>query len=133
MMTLQELQAMHNATEKKKPQHEESRLQRACIKWFRLAHPHIVIFAIPNGGKRGAREAAIMKSEGTLAGVADLFVMFPNNWYHGLFIEMKTDIGKQTEKQKFFQAKSEEAGYCYRIARSFDEFRIIVDGYLATF
>jgi hypothetical protein len=132
-MTLQELQAMHNATGKKPMRHEESETQRACIKWFRLVHPHIVIFAIPNGGKRGAREAAIMKSEGTLAGVADLFVMFPNHGYHGLFIEMKTDTGKQTDKQKFFQRSAENAGYCYRVARSFVEFRIIVGGYLATF
>ena len=55
--------------------HKEDNLQKACVTWFRLQYPDVVIFAIPNGGSRNPIEAAKLKATGTLAGVADLFVM----------------------------------------------------------
>ena len=61
--------------------HEESHIQRNCVKWFRLAYPKLarLLFAVPNGGKRGIREAAIMKAEGVVAGVADLLLLIPKD------------------------------------------------------
>lgn len=47
--------------------HNESKLQRVCVQWFRVQYPHLVLFAIPNGGRRGKVEASIMKGEGVLA------------------------------------------------------------------
>ena len=69
----------------------EDRLQSQCVRWFRLQYPDTVIFAIPNGGQRSAITGALLKKTGTLAGVADLFLMTPTpeHYYHGLFIEMK--------------------------------------------
>ena len=79
--------------------HIEDNLQKACVTWFRLQYPDIVIFAIPNGGKRNVIEASKLKATGVLPGVADLFVMHSNIvfyentegyiMYHGLFIELK--------------------------------------------
>jgi hypothetical protein len=111
--------------------HEESTLQSQCVRWCRLEYPHITIFAIPNGGNRNAITGAIMKREGVLAGVADLFLMRPSmGIYHGLFIEMKTDKGKQSSSQKAFQLQCEMAGYAYAVCRSFDEFRKTILDYL---
>jgi hypothetical protein len=109
--------------------HEESKLQRQCVQWFRLQFPQLVLFAIPNGGRRGKVEAAIMKGEGVLAGVADLFLMLPSMEYNGLFIEMKTPDGKQSFGQREFERKAKENDYAYKICRSVDEFRDVILAY----
>ena len=116
---------------------KEDQLQSECVRWFRYQYPNIVIFAIPNGGIRNPIEAAKLKATGTLAGVADLFVMWggniPNNAtdiYLGLFIEMKVGKNQQTPAQKEFEIKAKESGYAYHICRSFDEFKTVVEDYL---
>lgn len=76
------------------------------------------------------REAAIMKGEGVTAGVADLLLLVPNGEYHGLAIEMKTDVGRQNDNQKKWQKKVESQGYKYIVCRSFDDFRTEVCRYL---
>lgn len=114
--------------------HEESQTQRACVKWFRLVYPKLarLLFAVPNGGKRGIREAAIMKAEGVVAGVADLLLLIPSKEYHALAIEMKTDKGKQNENQKLWQEDFEKSGGKYVISRSFDDFRKHIEDYLTS-
>lgn len=112
--------------------HEESKTQRVCVKWFRLVYPKLsrLLFAVPNGGKRGIREAAIMKAEGVVAGVADLILIIPSKEYHALAIEMKTDKGKQNENQKLWQEDFEKSGGKYVVCRSFDAFRAEIERYL---
>jgi hypothetical protein len=90
----------------------------------------MVLFSIPNGGKRSAITAKIMKAEGQMSGVADLFLMYPHHGYHGLWIEMKTDKGRQNENQKIFQTKAEQFGYKYCIVKSFEEFITTIIEYL---
>lgn len=108
----------------------ESKLQSTCVKWFRLQYPHITLFAIPNGGNRDAVTGAIMKREGVLAGVADLFIMVPSGGYHGLFIEMKTPTGKLQESQKVFAEQAFRNRYLYMVIRSVDDFMAVVKAYL---
>lgn len=77
--------------------HIESQIQQNCVTWFRLQYPKIgrLLFAVPNGGARNAREAAIMKGEGVTAGVADLILLYPSGGFHSLCIEFKTPQQKQ--------------------------------------
>jgi hypothetical protein len=103
------------------------------VQWFRLQFPHLTLFAIPNGGRRGKVEAAIMKGEGVLAGVADLFLMLSTMEYNGLFIEMKTSDGRQSDSQREFERKVIENGYCYKICRTFEEFRDLIMCYTKSF
>jgi len=110
--------------------HQESNLQSACVQWFRLQYPQHTIFAIPNGGNRSAATGAMIKREGVLAGVADLFVMFPSGGYHGLFIEMKTPTGKVQESQKVFAEQAFRNRYLYMVIRSVDDFMAVVKAYL---
>lgn len=58
------------------------------------------LFAIPNGGKRNAREAGRMKKQGVKAGVSDTFLPIPIGEYHGLWIELK-------KPRKCFKCNSE--------------------------
>jgi hypothetical protein len=129
-MTIDELRALHNKEGKTKPRHEESKLQIACVEWFNLQFPKLVLFAIPNGGRRDAREAKIMKAEGVRAGVADLFLMFRAGGYAGLFIEMKYGDGRQSENQKWFEWAATNAGYKYVVCRSLEGFIRIIKDYL---
>lgn len=61
------------------PRHEESHIQIQMVNWFRLQYPSYIIAAIPNGGRRNAVEAKIMKGEGVLAGFSDLIVVAFNS------------------------------------------------------
>lgn len=121
--------------------HEESRLQIECVKWFSYQYPHLDrnLFAIPNGEKRGIITATILKRQGVKAGVADIFLAMPKSFIdkyeseviiHGLFIEFKTDKGKQNENQITFQKAVTTTGYRYVIVRSFDEFKELIEDYL---
>jgi len=112
--------------------HLESDLQSACIYWFRLAYPKLagIMFAVPNGGSRNAREARNLKIQGTLPGVADLILLKPSNGYHSLCVEMKIEKGKQSEYQKIFQQAAEQQGNKYIVCRNFEEFKTEIDNYI---
>lgn len=110
----------------------EHRLQCACVRWFAYQHPELkgTLFAVPNGGQRNAIVAAKLKAEGVTAGVADLLLLIPNATHHGLCIEMKTEKGRQSDKQKEWQALIEEKGYRYEVVRTFEEFTQLIEEYL---
>ena len=110
--------------------HTESKLQIACVRWFRLQYPNIILFAIPNGGQRGIIGATILKREGVLAGVPDLFLAKQVNSFGGLFIEMKSAKGVQSASQREIMVKLLSAGYQYQICRDFDSFRNAVTNYI---
>jgi hypothetical protein len=109
----------------------ESKLQQGCVLWFRHQHAEKLLFAIPNGGNRDAITGAILRKEGVLAGVADLFLAYPNRMFAGLFIEMKTKIGKQSDTQTAFGILAANYGYQYVVCRSFEDFKVVVTNYLA--
>ena len=111
----------------------ESALQRACVGWFRLQYRHHaqLLFAVPNGGGRSRVEAAIMKGEGVLAGVADLIFLEARGGYGSLCIEMKTKDGRQSKLQKEWQHIAEAAGNRYIVCRSFDEFKVAIEAYMS--
>ena len=110
--------------------HEESQLQKDCVTWFRLQYPSraLILFAVPNGGGRSPIEAAIMKAEGVVAGVADLILLEARGNYGALCIEMKTRSSKsrQSPNQKIWQQAAERYGNAYVIVRSFEEFKQVI-------
>lgn len=122
----------------RKPKHIESRLQQDCVHWFNLQYPHYrgLLFAVGNGGKRSVIEAKIMKSEGVVAGVSDLILILPRRKHNILCIEMKTEKGRQSDRQKQWQelldnlSKSETTPPLYKIVRSFEEFEKLIKWYL---
>ena len=109
------------------PEHDE---QVAVVRWFRMAYPRLVIFAIPNAAKRSPQLANYMKAEGLLPGVSDLFVMQPNKTKHGLFIEMKSKKGKLSEQQEYFLKLADEKGYATCVCYGADEAMAAIVRYL---
>lgn len=116
------------------PRHIESRLQIACVRWFRLQYRplSLMLFAVPNGGARSLVEARIMKAEGVTAGVSDLILLVPRGDYNALCIEMKTQSknSKQRDMQIEWQRQAEANGSKYVVCRSIEDFITEVNDYM---
>ena len=87
--------------------------QEAVVKF--CEYRRIPIFAIPNGGRRNAKEAYFLKRSGLKAGVPDLCVPVARKGYHGLYIEMKHGSNKPTDKQKEWISLLNDNGYCAKV------------------
>ncbi len=128
-------------------QQKENRLQDTCVYWFSLQYPQLalLLFAVPNGGKRTQRtivragrvityspEAKQMQKEGVTAGVADLILLTARKGYGSLCIEMKIQerYSRQSESQKTWQKAAEEGGNKYVVCRTLEEFIKEVKAYL---
>ncbi len=92
-------------------QHLEDGEQQTLIEWASLrrlpAHPKVMVshllFAIPNGGRRGIKEATRFRRMGVKPGVSDLFFAYPCGHYSGLWLEMKKcrkDFRSEREAEK---------------------------------
>lgn len=104
----------------------EDRLQAEIVAWFTntycLKHhnPRLMIFAIPNGGNRNKIEAMKFKATGLLAGASDLVVVLPNSIF---FVELKTEIGIQSDPQIDFEERIIKLGFEYIIIKSLEQFK----------
>ena len=93
--------------------------QQAVVQW--CFYNRILIFAIPNGGKRNKAEAVKLKREGVKAGVPDLCVPVARRGYHGLFIEMKYGKNTTTEKQEEWLEVLNREGYLAKVCHGYAE------------
>ena len=110
--------------------YNESKLQSSCVKYFRYNYRDLILYSIPNGGLRDKRNAVVLKREGVLPGVPDLFLAHPSNGYHGLYIELKVGKNKLTDHQKRVIYKLEKENYKVVVCYSLDEFITAVREYL---
>ena len=105
----------------------ESKLQQEIFNWYqnnyclKFHEPRGLIFSIPNGGTRNKLEAITMKATGLLAGASDLVVIFPNSKL--AFVELKTEKGTQSDKQKNFEKRVTDLGFEYKLIRTLEEFK----------
>lgn len=94
------------------------------IQWCRLhedVYPQLRwIHHIPNGGRRDAKEAAVLKQMGVKAGVSDIHFPYPSGRYIGMYIEMKYGSNLPSKEQREFMREMELAGHycciCYSAA-----------------
>lgn len=100
-------------------QHLESVEQRLFVQRFRLdpATRDLPACAIPNGGQRSAREAAILKAEGVTAGAPDWMLFVPAAGQSGLALEFKTPTGtgRLTPAQAQFHERLRSHGWAVHI------------------
>lgn len=101
---------------------EEHQHQIALMAWrdaLREAFPQVgLLFAIPNGGLRRPRTAGRLKAEGAQDGVPDLLLPVPRSTCAGLFIEMKSSVGRLSARQRWWRDALTEQGYRVELARS---------------
>lgn len=118
--------------------YSESKIQHICVNWFRQTFPHVgnLLFAVPNGGWRGARAGAQMVYEGQVKGVADLILLYPAGGKASLCLEMKVPkkkgsrAGTQSDHQVEWQALVEQYGSTYVVCHGLIEFIQAVCSYL---
>lgn len=109
--------------------------QSAVVAWWRLQYPHRarLLIANLNGAKlapvagrafahlpEGVRRGIAWKrleEQGAVKGAADLFLSIPSGDYAGLYIEMKTERGKQSPEQAEFEKAVIEQGYGYCVPK----------------
>jgi ribosomal protein L31E len=115
---------------KRKRKSVEHKEQVRVVQHVRAFYPDVVIAAIPNGGDRTASERLRMHGEGVLAGMPDLCVLRACGGFHGLFVEMKTDVGRQSQGQIDLEVKLRAEGYRCEVARSATEAIKIIEEYL---
>ncbi len=114
--------------------HIEDAEQMALIEWTELQkgkYPELLmLFHIPNGGKRNRIEAARFKKMGVKAGIPDLFLPVPRAAYHGLFVEMKSLDGKPTKDQKEWIKALSKQGYAVEVCYGFEQAQKVILDYL---
>lgn len=99
------------------------------------------LFAIPNGGKRHLVTAMKLKKQGVKPGIPDLFLAYPTNKFHGLFIELKRRAqtkaeggsrskGSLTVDQMIMIKQLNHVGYMATVAYGADEAWKIITEYL---
>lgn len=111
---------------------KESMLQGECVAWFKFKFPNILIRGSMNGANLvgGARAWAKALRAGALNGEADLHIFYPSGEFHTLFVELKSQKGRQRFSQVHFEKDVVDKGHAYIIARSLDEFKAAVKGYI---
>jgi hypothetical protein len=116
----------------------EHSIQVSIIQYLR--YNNIFCFAIPNGEKREIKRflnrktgqvisycpaGVRLKNEGVLAGCADIEILLLNRL---IFIEIKTEKGRQSESQIEFQKKVESLGFEYYTWRSIKDAETFIKG-----
>lgn len=111
----------------------ESQLQQICVQYFNSTYPNLVIAASLNGVKLGGKgKYGVIKkqlAEGLLRGFPDLEVLLPEG--RTIYLELKTETGKQSQDQIDLQAKMEALGHKYYLVRNFQEFKQIIQDNLS--
>lgn len=122
--------------------------QVALFKWAEFAvgrWPVLdLLYAIPNGGLRPARErtdkcgrrvrfsveAQKLRAEGVKSGVPDICLPVASGPFHGLYIELKTRTGRPSETQRRWVAALSRQGYRAEICRGWGQARTVIEEYL---
>lgn len=112
--------------------HTESNEQIAAMDWLRAQHPNIAQHTLHIGNERKASYYAgyIMKRMGVLKGASDLFMAWPSGGFHGLFIEVKSKIGRPSAEQKAFLQRMKDVGYRAEICYGAEEVISTMKNYL---
>jgi hypothetical protein len=99
----------------------ESRIQQDIVRWYRntycLKHhsPRGMIFSVPNEGQMR------LSQTGLLPGVSDLVVITPSGKV--VFVECKTEKGRQSDAQIEFQKRVQALGFTYILVRDLKNFQ----------
>ena len=113
-------------------EHQEQCALFEWAAWRESRWPELrLLHAIPNGGKRDIRTAAMLKAEGVKPGVPDIFLPVPRGGKHGLYIELKRRKGGTvSEAQQAWIRALCGQGYACTVCHGWDAARDEIMGYL---
>ena len=70
---------------------------------------------------------------GVRPGVSDLFLAYPNAFYHGLWLELKSEKGKLSDSQSNWLLLMKGVGYATYISYRIDDSIEIINNYIGDF
>lgn len=112
----------------------EAQHQTNVIRWsmaVRDRYPELVLlYHIPNGGSRDSVEGKHLKEQGVKSGVPDLHLPCPRGEYHGLYIEMKTEVRTESDNQAWWRRRLTEQGYFATVCHGWDSAVRTIEWYL---
>lgn len=109
--------------------------QIALFDWAKMMrgkYPEIALMHhIPNEGKRTVVTGAKLKAMGMKKGVPDIFLPVPRGKYHGLYIELKREIGgKLSEEQYQWLKDLDKQGYAVTLCHGWRKAAVEIETYL---
>lgn len=108
--------------------------QAAIFEWAeyeKRKYPELeLLYHVPNGGKRDAKTAAILKRCGVKAGVPDLVLPVARCGYHGLYIELKVGKNRTSKNQDRWLKSLNAKGYKAEVCNGFNEATNMILRYL---
>lgn len=115
--------------------HPEENMQIALFQWAHIQQTSIpelkYLFHVPNGGKRGIKEATRLKAAGVKRGVPDVVLPVPRGGYHGLFVELKAGKNRPTPEQTAWLTELGRNGYrtavCYALDDAIREIKMYLN------
>lgn len=116
-----ELQPADTVPIKKEEAREQARLVAALRRRWHLLPREMrpIVFHVPNGGGRDAREAMNLKTQGVLAGIPDLGILCPQGEI--AWVEMKAKDGRVSPMQTDLHAHLTDLGHEPIVAYSAEE------------
>jgi hypothetical protein len=111
--------------------HEEGRMAKNLITWFKFAHKGLgvpderLLLHLKNEGHTGGKQAriagAIAKGQGLRKGAPDYLLLVARGQSHGLALELKSHGGTLSKEQKEFLALCVVQGYQTIVAYNFQD------------
>jgi hypothetical protein len=123
----------------------EQVIQVNLINWFNSEFPELAddLHHFANERKCSQAEGRLLKRMGVKKGVADLFLALPTFWlnseskyyFHGLWLELKTEEGRLTGEQFDFLQRKRERGFLAVCTKGFEAAKqtilVYLHGYIA--
>jgi len=116
---------MSDQKSESRPTLSESRIQQEIFEWYWNTHctplrsPREIIFHVPNENQHR------LTNIGVVSGMSDLVATYRGRL---LFIEVKTETGKQSPNQKKIEDHVGRVQGCeYHLVRSLEEFKEIIE------
>jgi hypothetical protein len=107
----------------------EAGVQFAIVQYIKVMYPNALYCASAGGMFTSMKQAIKMKMTGYVKGFPDLQICEPNEKYHGLFIEVKTDKGVVSKEQKEWIKQLNKRGYYATYVKGSEDAIKVIDAY----
>jgi len=104
-------------------------VQVAIVQYIKMQYPNALYCASAGGMFTSMKQAIKMKMTGYVKGFPDLQICEPNEKYHGLFIEVKTDKGVVSKEQKEWIKQLNKRGYYATYVKGSEDAIKLIDAY----
>jgi hypothetical protein len=115
----------------KKPLAGEAGVQTIIVNYLKFQYPGILYCASAGGMFTSMKQAIKMKMTGYVKGFPDLQICEPNEKYHGLFIEVKTEKGVVSKEQKEWIKQLNKRGYYATYVKGSEDAIKLIDAYFS--